>query len=43
LLTRCDGTRTVKELVELAERPELDARRTLVALFAMHIVERRDR
>jgi DNA-binding response OmpR family regulator len=40
LLTRCDGTRTVKELIELAVRPELDARRTLVALFAMHIVER---
>ncbi|HXN56618.1 MAG TPA: response regulator [Myxococcales bacterium] len=42
LLTRCDGTRTVKELIDLAARPELDAMRTLVALFAMHIVERTD-
>ncbi|GAC1538151.1 MAG: hypothetical protein NVS2B9_04600 [Myxococcales bacterium] len=41
LLTRCDGTRTVKELVELAARPDLEALRTLVALVAMKVLEPR--
>ena len=41
LLSRCDGTRSVKELIEIAKRPGDDALSTLAALFAMKILEKR--
>jgi DNA-binding response OmpR family regulator len=39
LLTRCDGQRTVQELIDIAKRPGDDALSTLVALCSMRILE----
>ncbi|HXN82323.1 MAG TPA: response regulator [Myxococcales bacterium] len=41
LLTRCDGTHTVKDLVAVASRPGDDALSTLVALMSMKILDKR--
>ncbi|MBS2021098.1 MAG: response regulator [Deltaproteobacteria bacterium] len=39
LIARCDGSRTVKDLVALSQKPEQDALGTLVALVSMKILE----
>jgi hypothetical protein len=39
LLPRCDGTRTVAELVKLSGKPENEAWATLVALRALRVLE----
>jgi CheY-like chemotaxis protein len=41
LLPRCDGSRTVAELVQLAAKPENEVLGTLVGLASLHILELR--
>jgi len=43
LLPRCDGTRTVAELVKLSGKPENEAWATLVALRALRVLDVRSR
>ncbi len=40
MIARCDGSRTVRELVALTGKPELEALGTLVALYSMRILEK---
>ena len=39
LLPKCDGTRTVAELIKLAGKPENDVLASLVALLSLRVLE----
>ena len=41
MVARCDGTRPVRELIALSQKPELEALGTLVALVSMRVLEKR--
>ena len=43
MVARCDGNRTVRELVALSGKPEAESLGTLVALFSMRILEKNPR